>query len=454
MLKSVFVSINLLGIFFISMINIGKVEISHVSDPKISIESQTEVTITINKESFSGPGRLKLDFSLADGLTPFELENDGASFTFSNNEALYIWYSIPSNETITIKYLISANKNSLGNKKISGTFSYLDESERKQVSIPDLYIEVVEKPIENNNSVSCTRSIESVEDYFVVRIHTNKQQQKGFARIKDNLPKGFTAQSLETSGAVFKNIDNAAKFLWSELPSSLESFTVSYKLIPPLNNSKNFELNGFLSAEFLITENQSTTIDIPATKYSYESLNNIAQQETELIDTTGNIILDIAETQIIEEEEEEEENNIEQPPVIENIEIEEIKNNDVSVNNNQLETEEKASLEASNAAQTELTNSIKQTTISYKVQLLAAHRIANKKYFKNKHQYSDLFNIENHEGWVKYTTVEFNEYKTARNKREALSKHKFPGPFVTAYNNGERISVQEALMTSKQDWVQ
>ena len=66
----------------------------------------------------------------------------------------------------------------------------------------------------------------------------------------------------------------------------------------------------------------------------------------------------------------------------------------------------------------------------------------------------NLFDIENHEGWVKYTTGEFNEYKTARNKREALFKHKFPGPFVTAYNNGERITVQEALMTSKQDWVQ
>ena len=217
------------------MIDIGKVEISHTSDSKISAGSQTEVTITINKENFSGPGRLKLDFSLANGLTPFEHENDGASFTYSNNEALYIWYSIPSNETITIKYLISAKENSLGNKKISGTFSYLDENERKQISIPDLYIEIVEEPIANNNSVTCKRTIESVEDYFVVRIHTNKQQQKGFARIKDNLPDGFSAQSLETAGAVFKNIDNSAKFLWSELPSSLESFTVSYKLIPPIN---------------------------------------------------------------------------------------------------------------------------------------------------------------------------------------------------------------------------
>ena len=440
MLKSVFVSINLLGIFFISMLNIGKVDISHTSEAKISAGSQTEVTITINKENFSGPGRLKLDFGLADGLIPFENENDGASFTFSNKEALYIWYSIPSNETITIKYLISAKANTLGNKKITGTFSYLDENERKQVSIPDLYIEIVEeKLLANNNTINCKRTIEAIDNYFVVRIHTNKQQQKGFARIKDNLPEGFTAKSLETAGAVFKNIDNSAKFLWSELPSSLESFTVSYKLIPPENNTNNFELEGFLSAEFLITENQNMTIDIPATKYNYESTKDITQQNTNSLDSTKNSSAEIANDIIIKEEE----NNDPNVEIAEEID---------QLNQTNFEEKEEISLNASNDNKIEINNS--QTTISYKVQLLAAHKITSKKYFKEKHQFNDIFNIENHEGWVKYTTGEYNEYKSARDKRETLTRHKFPGPFVTAYNNGERITVQEALMTSKQDWVQ
>jgi hypothetical protein len=422
------------------MLNIGKVDISHTSEAKISAGSQTEVTITINKENFSGPGRLKLDFGLADGLIPFENENDGASFTFSNKEALYIWYSIPSNETITIKYLISAKANTLGNKKITGTFSYLDENERKQVSIPDLYIEIVEeKLLANNNTINCKRTIEAIDNYFVVRIHTNKQQQKGFARIKDNLPEGFTAKSLETAGAVFKNIDNSAKFLWSELPASLESFTVSYKLIPPENNTNNFELEGFLSAEFLITENQNMTIDIPATKYNYESTKDITQQNTNSLDSTKNSSAEIANDIIIEEEE----NNDPNVEIAEEID---------QLNQTNFEEKEEISLNASNDNKIEINNS--QTTISYKVQLLAAHKITSKKYFKEKHQFNDIFNIENHEGWVKYTTGEYNEYKRARDKRETLTRHKFPGPFVTAYNNGERITVQEALMTSKQDWVQ
>ena len=95
-----------------------------------------------------------------------------------------------------------------------------------------------------------------------------------------------------------------------------------------------------------------------------------------------------------------------------------------------------------------------KTALLYKVQLLAAHKIAGKSYFNKRHSYDGPFSIENHEGWVKYTTGEYNEYKKARNKRENLVHHKFPGPFVTAYNNGNRITVQEALMITKQDWVQ
>ena len=46
-----------------------------------------------------------------------------------------------------------------------------------------------------------------------------------------------------------------------------------------------------------------------------------------------------------------------------------------------------------------------------------------------------------------------SEYKKARDSRNELKNHEFPGPFVSAYNYGERISVQEALILSKQNWI-
>ena len=100
-----------------------------------------------------------------------------------------------------------------------------------------------------------------------------------------------------------------------------------------------------------------------------------------------------------------------------------------------------------------VSNQLTNTKINYKVQILAAHRIAKKKYIANQFKFNETYDLENHEGWIKYTTGLFTEYKGARSKRNSLNKHEFPGPFVTAYNYGERISVQEALIISKQSWI-
>jgi hypothetical protein len=60
---------------------------------------------------------------------------------------------------------------------------------------------------------------------------------------------------------------------------------------------------------------------------------------------------------------------------------------------------------------------------------------------------------EMHEGWFKFTVGGFSDYSEARNKREELTPFNLPGPFVTAYNAGTRITVQEALMITRQTWV-
>jgi hypothetical protein len=94
--------------------------------------------------------------------------------------------------------------------------------------------------------------------------------------------------------------------------------------------------------------------------------------------------------------------------------------------------------------------------ITYKVQITAAHKEVGKAYFQARHRYSGDFSIERHQGWIKYVTGSYANYKDARDQRVNFVQagHNFPGPFVTAYNNGERITVQEALLISNQKWVQ
>ncbi len=477
MIKSVFIFINLFGLLLYSFFNIEDIVITHTGPSEIGYGESAEVKIIINKTDFSGPGRLKLDLTEAQGIKIIEKENDGSSFTFKNNEALYIWYDLPSNKNIEITYLINPNDNILGLKKITGSFSFINNNDRKQLDVPPLIINVIE-PVKINSepSVEANRTIEGSNGEYVVKIHALKGKHKGFARIKDEIPLGYTAQPIESAGAVFKNIDGSAKFIWSDLPSSIESFTVSYKLINPTKRDTNFIITGVYASERLINEGHNSGIPIPITYYNPESdlftyneltndtttevvikkeeitqLNNQDSSIEKTIDSAIDLIA--LDTTILSQVTTENETLIQEENIIltdsvgeENIiqEVTDFINTDETNKSNV-----KPVLIAENTVSPQITN----TKINYKVQILAAHKIANKTYIANRFKFNENYDLENHEGWIKYTTGTFMEYKGARNKRNALDKHDFPGPFVTAYNYGERISVQEALIISKQSWI-
>jgi hypothetical protein len=89
----------------------------------------------------------------------------------------------------------------------------------------------------------------------------------------------------------------------------------------------------------------------------------------------------------------------------------------------------------------------------FKVQVCATHRTVDANFVKTNYKLQDEVIQEMHEGWFKFTVGGYGQYVEARNKREDLAPNNLPGPFVTAYNNGNRITVQEALMISKQQWV-
>ena len=470
MLKSIFLTLNLLGLLFVSFFNIENLEITHKGPAQLQTGGQTEITIQINKGNFSGPARLKLNFENGEGLTPTEINNAGSSFTFSNNEALFIWYSIPSDDIITIKYKLNSEEGFIGKKKITGTFSYLDENEKQQIDIPSLFIEVVDQSLANEtnienlestkkNSIECRRTIIPYKSHYIVSIHTIKSNERGFARIKDNLPEDYRAEPIETAGAVFKNIDGSAKFLWSELPSSLESFTVSYKLIPNDTIEKAFTINGTFSAEFLINGDQNNKIIIPSTDYNP---NEIVNEKTIEENNSQEIISEEGTSDTTNSDENNSNETINEESTTQQINSEEISNEETnseekpSDNATSTETSSEEIVNEENNTEINLENNHQNhsTTINYKVQILAAHKTAGEKYFNSYFNYKGGFDLENHDGWIKYTTGDFENYKEARNKRENLKKYNFPGPFVTAYNNNERITVQEALMISKQNWVQ
>lgn len=420
MVKALFISLNLVGLAMLPFLYVGNVSVEHQAPSEVEAGGSVEVTITLNKGTITGPARLKLDLADADGLTAEDIDNAGSSFSFSEGSGLFIWYSIQADEQVVLKYRINADAAASGTKTISGTFSYLDEEERKKMDIPSIVINVTGGTVATtsstevtepettittettpvvNDEVTCTRNVTKDGEDFIVSIDVSKGSNHGFARIKETIPAGFDATSIENEGAVFKFADNYAKFLWTSLDADKDVIAVSYRLTRTSAAEGTYNLDGVFSGEFLIENDVPKSITIPTGSITVEG-EAVVAGNADPVDTDP----------------------VDVDPV-----------------------------DTTDPVGTTITTS--NSNISYKVQVLAAHKTVSNSYIKRHYGYTGSVATENHEGWVKYTTGSFDIYKQARDKRNGLSSYNFPGPFVTAYNQGDRITVQEALMLSKQDWV-
>jgi len=464
--KAILIFINIIGFLLFTILNINDVVITHTAPKEIAIGQEVEVNLIINKNNFSGPGRLRLDLSQADGITVKENMSDGSSFTFKENEVLFIWYDLPSEKSIVISYTIIAQENTTGMKKIAGDFSFINDNERKQLEVPALIFKVdpelvaEENSKVNNSSTSSVRSIEKLENEYLITVKTTIDNHKGFARIKEELPMNYTAEAIETAGSVFKNADGYAKFIWTNLPDSNSEIIVKYKITNNIGQDTNFTISGVFSSEKLISEGYNSGIAIPETEYvpNREIIANtktdtikadiIVQEDTKQdtsLELASNNEINVEETIIITKDTDEVINEIISQVVLDSS----IFNSKDKIEEGKVLGEVKKEEVIKNIISTKKVNN----NVDYKVQILAGHRIISERQVSNQFNYSGEYALETHNGWIKYTVGTNSKYSDARDSRNELKNYNFPGPFVTAYNYGERISVQEALILTSQNWV-
>lgn len=96
--------------------------------------------IKINKGNVTGLA--KFQQYIPSGMTATAIDNSGADFSFDAQNVKFIWTSVPSSESLTLRYKVSVSASLLGKKYLSGTFSYVENDRTKKNSLVPKEIDI------------------------------------------------------------------------------------------------------------------------------------------------------------------------------------------------------------------------------------------------------------------------------------------------------------------------
>lgn len=439
-----------------------------------SIKPGQEFTVELNINRGTIAGFAKLQQELPEGCTAKVKESATGNFTFADRQVKIIWMSVPSDATFKISYIVTVPQNiSVSTFDLAGKISYIENNEKKVFEIPAKTISVsgaasaasnkpaetkttpvetasgTTPPPENTNTETPTTSENtsggtqkfaaatsgnSITERtvtptvpgkeYTVSVKIKKGTITGFAKLEEIIPAGLSASGIENASGVFSFVDGKAKYLWMSLPADAE-FKVSYKLTVDDYTNPTFDLNG----TFSYLENEETK-KAPTPTSTVSLSGQAVAATTTPNNTTANNTNTSENTNTAANNTTAKTNNT---------------NTNTAANN--------TSANNTTAAANKPAKSV--SGIVYRVQVTAIHKSVPNSYFNDNYNIVGEIFSEQHEGWFKFTTGTFKEYTGARDKRVELSANSIiPGPFVTAYNSGRRITVQEALMVSNQKWVQ
>jgi hypothetical protein len=475
---------NLFGLFLVDAFLADGVRIEQTLPANMSPGSEVRVNVTVEKGDLTGFAKFQLD--MPPGLSVTAIETKGASFTFADNKAKFIWMSLPAGPSFTFSYTLVADASARGALAISGRLSYIEDNERKTHDIPTHSVNVAVgspapitaddtaadandlvsasagasppsagsvpmvvvdaagiPPAQGQGGVSAARTITPVSDKeLLVEVLISKGSIRGFGKLQETIPAGFSALEKSSDEAIFTAQERVVKFVWLNLPAR-DEVRVVYKLRATGQPDGEYSVDGEFG--YLLNDETQKAVVGSSRFYVGPKAMELMGNDAAVIATIegGDGQLDLAVKQPRAE------------PTTAAEPVAETPRNDPPA------TERSRTRRSTSSSADTPSNRVTGTPspergVVFKVQIAAGHREVGKAYFAEKHRYSGDLQIERHEGWIKYVTGRHTTYREARDQRINFVNggHGFPGPFVTAYNNGERITVQEALMITQQEWVQ
>jgi hypothetical protein len=460
MVKMVITLLNVLVILALQIFP-GNVSVKMDVPSEVRAGSEFNVTVTLNKGDLEGFSRFQQ--TIPAGLTAIQGSSSNADFSFSDKRVRLIWLRTPQANEITVTYRVKIDERLKGTFMLDGKFSYIENNERKSVDIDPVAITILPSAtvdpsliVDINDfekmtmpypgltaadaaNIACIRQkpYPGGQGDYIVKVLVSKESTHRFAKVEEDVPEGYTAIALDTRDAIFTFKEQKVKLLWMNLPME-PYFTVSYRLIPK-NQAKLAApvINGAFS--YLVND-KTVSVDI-------------VERDLNLADITNDNYNDFVARAMAAPAPVYAQTPVEEPakptekPV--NVETKPVVTEPQQANK---PAQEKKPVAA--AAKTDASLSlVPEQGVYYRIQLAAGHKPVNiERYFK-KMELDREVRKEEHEGWQKYSVGSFNEYKEARDYRVHIwNTTPVKDAFITAYNSGQRITVQEALMMTEQKW--
>lgn len=464
-------AIYVLGTLAINLLFQGDVSLTMDVAPRINAGSELLVKVSLNKKNISGFCRFQQE--LPAGFTATAVSTSNADFTFKDQKVRFIWLKLPGEEQIEISYKITCDERLKGSINLAGKFSYIEENQRKSVDVEPRSLAIVPNPnidaallvdvkdygrqmpagiAETSfGRIACVRQtpqwIEGQNEY-IVNLLVNKEKIQKFAKIEEIVPQGFTALNVNSRDGIFTFKDGKAKFLWMSLPAD-NYFIVSYKLVPVSGvdpNSVAMSINGTFS---YIIDDKTQSINVWENE---ADLKNLTAQEIAVLLNSD------AKTQYAST-----------TKAKANAKNKTLASNSLTTAKAPVDTPRsvKSKLEKNvdiasvhqkntrnNAEAENETFTLDSNGIYFRVQIAAGHKPINIRSYFGKYKLEKSIAKEDHNGWIKYSVGSFAAYKEARDYRVHLwNTTPITDAFVSAYNEGKRITIQEALMETNQKWI-
>lgn len=469
MLKFILIPLKLLMLFFITSYFTSGLSIVQEAPDRIDSLSSCTVSLKVNTGGVTGFAKLQHRFPEGIQIEPLELH--GATFSFDNRQMKVIWMNLPETKEFSVSYKLTVTNPEIVEVPLGGIFSYLEENKRTTYDIEQKIMKVgpdAETVKEQTRpQLAVNRTFEQKgTDRYRVTLRVESKYVTGFAKIEEVVPFDAVAKGVENRESVYSQVDNRVKFVWMSLPDA-DTFSVVYDLDLSGAVSQNTdEIEGKFS---YLYDNETQKVNIESGFRSEPK----SDEEESLVAERPEPKQDAIKEEVTDEEPEQEEKP-EQPVLtekekiddqpeaaektVETVAVEEVKleedpREDIMAKSSEEEKQEETAT-ASSEIKPDPGTEGNDEGIEYRVQILAGKNSVEAPYFRDKYSFENAFFVENHEGWIKYTTGGYSVYRQARDAREEMRKgYDFPGPFVVAYNDGLRITVQEALMVTNQKWI-